>query len=160
MKVNLARTEAFTLKIRIPYWTKNPTIIVNGKKIEGAVPGTYLDIHRTWNGAEKLEINFPMRCQLIDAPHGSNRAGDNFQALKYGPIVLARDENIDRHYADSVHIVADKEGNVKIKPVSPTLTSTRMEFMVPTSEGKIHMVDYASVNCWGGLHVCTWLPRK
>ena len=160
MKVNLARTEAFTLKIRIPYWTKNPTIKVNGKKIEGAVPGTYLDIHRTWNGAEKLEINFPMRCQLIDAPHGSNRAGDNFQALKYGPIVLARDENIDRHYADSVHIVADKEGNVKIKPVSPTLTSTRMEFIVPTSEGKIHMVDYASVNCWGGLHVCTWLPRK
>jgi hypothetical protein len=35
-----------------------------------------------------------------------------------------------------------------------------MEFIVPTADGPIHMVDYASVNGWEGKHVCTWLPVK
>lgn len=31
---------------------------------------------------------------------------------------------------------------------------------VPTDKGPIVMVDYASVDCWAGGHVRTWLPTK
>jgi hypothetical protein len=34
-----------------------------------------------------------------------------------------------------------------------------MQFRVPTHDGFIPMVDYASVNNWNGKHVCTWLPK-
>jgi len=158
MTVTPDQAENFTVKLRIPSWTEAPVVKVAGKAVSGVVPGQYLDLKRTWNAGDKVEITFPMACHKIDAPHGSNRAGDNFVALKYGPIVLARDENIDRKYNEPVNVKADAKGIVKIKGITPTLTTARMEFLVPTNKGKVHMVDYASVNCWGGLNVCTWLP--
>ncbi|MBR4405023.1 MAG: hypothetical protein IKT30_01455, partial [Bacteroidaceae bacterium] len=82
------------------------------------------------------------------------------QAVVYGPIVLARDENIDSAYNQPVQVIADEEGTVAVQAVKPTLPGTRMEFIVPTTDGSIRMTDYASVNGWQGNKICTWLPRK
>jgi hypothetical protein len=99
-----------------------------------------------------------MRCRLLDAPRGSNRAGDDFQALIRGPVVLSRDENIDEDIFEPVSIISE-ERFVEIIPEKPFMPSTRMQFKVPTEAGFIHMVDYASVNSWEGKQVCTWLPK-
>ena len=48
---------------------------------------------------------------------------------------------------------------VDVIPEKPTLASTRIQFRVPTNNGFIRMVDYASVNNWNGKHICTWLPK-
>jgi len=47
---------------------------------------------------------------------------------------------------------------VKVTKTTPTRSDARMEFIVPTTKGNIRMVDYASVNCWDGSHICTWMP--
>jgi hypothetical protein len=80
------------------------------------------------------------------------------QAVIWGPIVLARAENMDKDYSQPVVIKTGKDGLVKVSRTKPTLAGTRMEFVVPTTTGTIRMIDYASVNCWDGEHVCTWLP--
>lgn len=157
INVNPQKAENFTMKLRIPSWSKNTALSVNGEKVE-ATPGTYAELNRKWNPGDRIEIDFDMTCRVIDAPLGSNRAGDNFQAVVRGPIVLARDENIDPNFDQPVAIQADENGVVAITPVQPTLPSTKMEFLVPTSEGDIHMVDYASVDGWNGSKICTWLP--
>lgn len=157
INVNPEKAENFTMKLRIPSWSQNTALSVNGEKVE-ATPGTYAELNRKWNPGDRIEIDFDMTCRVINAPLGSNRAGDNFQAVVRGPIVLARDENIDPNFDQPVAIQADENGVVVITPVQPTLPSTKMEFLVPTSEGDIHMVDYASVDGWNGSKICTWLP--
>ncbi len=157
INVNPEKAENFTMKLRIPSWSQNTVLSVNGEKVE-ATPGTYAELNRKWNPGDRIEIDFDMTCRVINAPLGSNRAGDNFQAVVRGPIVLARDENIDPNFDQPVAIQADENGVVAITPVQPTLSSTKMEFLVPTSEGDIHMVDYASVDGWNGSKICTWLP--
>ena len=157
INVNPEKAENFTMKLRIPSWSQNTALSVNGEKVE-ATPGTYAELNRKWNPGDRIEIDFDMTCRVINAPLGSNRAGDNFQAVVRGPIVLARDENIDPNFDQPVAIQADENGVVAITPVQPTLPSTKMEFLVPTSEGDIHMVDYASVDGWNGSKICTWLP--
>lgn len=157
INVNPEKAENFTMKLRIPSWSQNMALSVNGEKVE-ATPGTYAELNRKWNPGDRIEIDFDMTCRVINAPLGSNRAGDNFQAVVRGPIVLARDENIDPNFDQPVAIQADENGVVAITPVQPTLPSTKMEFLVPTSEGDIHMVDYASVDGWNGSKICTWLP--
>ena len=157
INVNPEKAENFTMKLRIPSWSQNTALSVNGEKVE-ATPGTYAELNRKWNPGDRIEIDFDMTCRVINAPLGSNRAGDNFQAVIRGPIVLARDENIDPYFDQPVAIQADENGVVAITPVQPTLPSTKMEFLVPTSEGDIHMVDYASVDGWNGSKICTWLP--
>lgn len=159
IQVDPSEAETFTVKVRIPAWSKNTRVAVNGESFSGVTPGRYFDIERTWRPGDRIEMNFEMKCHLIDAPKGSNRAGDHFQAVVYGPIVLARDENTDPHYDRPVQVVADASGEVRIRRVEPLLGGTRMEWLVPTTEGDIRMSDYASVNGWQGSHICTWLPR-
>jgi DUF1680 family protein len=157
VKVTPGKAETFTLKLRIPAWSENTSVKVNGKK-QTVSRGTYAGITRQWNPGDRVEIVFDMQCHLIASPQGTNRNGDNMQAVIRGPIVLARAENMDMEYNQPITIKADKTGLVKITKTKPTLESTRMEFIVPTTQGTIRMIDYASVNCWDGAQICTWLP--
>ena len=132
---------------------------VNGEPVKDVVAGKYLTLERKWNKGDKISITFDMKCRVIDAPIGSNPESANFQAVEYGPIVLARDENTDANYNAPVKFVTDDAGTMNITPVKPLLADTRMEFEVPTANGKIRMSDYSSVNCWQGKKICTWIPR-
>lgn len=160
VRVDPHAVSLFTLSLRIPSWSERTVVKVNGKKVRSVEPGAYLSLERIWKPGDRVELAFDMRCRLLDAPRGSNRAGDSFQALVWGPIVLARDENIDPDYDEPVRVVAGKDRVVRVKRVAPTLASTRLEFEVPTDDGPIRMTDYASVNGWEGAHICTWLPVK
>ena len=160
VRVDPHAASLFTLSLRIPSWSERTVVKVNGKKVRSVEPGAYLSLERTWEPGDRVELAFDMRCRLLDAPRGSNRAGDSFQALVWGPIVLARDENIDPDYDEPVRVVAGKDRVVRVKRVAPTLASTRLEFEVPTDDGPIRVTDYASVNGWEGAHICTWLPVK
>ncbi len=160
VRVDPHAASLFTLSLRIPSWSERTVVKVNGKKVRSVEPGAYLSLERIWKPGDRVELAFDMRCRLLDAPRGSNRAGDSFQALVWGPIVLARDENIDPDYDEPVRVVAGKDRVVRVKRVAPTLASTRLEFEVPTDDGPIRMTDYASVNGWEGAHICTWLAVK
>lgn len=149
--------ERFTLRLRIPRWSISTSLTVNGESIHVS-PGSYAEINRTWAIGDRIELSLDMRCRLLEAPHGTSRAGDNRVALVRGPIVLSRDENLDADYDKPVTILA-QDGYVEAVPVTPTLPTTAMQFRVPVAGGFITMVDYASVDNWSGKHLCTWLPK-
>lgn len=160
IKVSPAAKEKFTVKLHIPSWSEMTLAEVNGKRVS-AQPGSYLSVSRKWKEGDEIRLVFDFRARLIDAPKGGrNPQGQNFQAVQWGPLVLARDENIDPDYNKPVQVVADSEGVVSVKTVKPQIPGYRMEFIVPTTDGDIRMVDYSSVDCWEGQHICTWLPKK
>lgn len=157
IKVAVAKKEQFGLRVRIPEWSKSNLVMVNGKKV-AVKPGTYATITRNWTNDE-VELNLDMRCRLLDAPKGSNRAGDCFQALVRGPVVLSRDQNIDSLLDKPVSVISNN-GYVQLEPEKPLLPGTLMQFRVPVKEGAISVVNYASVNSWEGKRIMTWLPMK
>lgn len=156
----LEKAEAFTIRFRIPKWSERTQLRVNNEKIE-ATSGTYTEINRKWKPGDKITLTLDMRCRVLDAPRGSNRAGDNFQAVVYGPVVLARDENMDSNYYEPIRLQA-KNGYIKTRQVDPIKNNIKLQFSVPVGEREyITMIDYASVDNWNnGMHVCTWLPVK
>ena len=149
----------FSVRLYMPTWSPDTYVEVNGKAVRGVKPGEYLSISRRWKKGDMIRIVFDFRARLIDAPKGGrNPEGEFFQAVQWGPIVLARDENIDPDYNKPVQVVADENGEVKVRQVTPERPGTRMQFVVPTTGGDIKMVDYSSVDCWKGSHIQTWLP--
>ena len=149
----------FSVRLYMPTWSPDTYVEVNGKAVRGVKPGEYLAISRRWKKGDMIRIVFDFRARLIDAPKGGrNPEGEFFQAVQWGPIVLARDENIDPDYNKPVQVVADENGEVKVRQVTPERPGTRMQFIVPTTGGDIKMVDYSSVDCWKGSHIQTWLP--
>ena len=162
IKINLelSKKEKFNIKLRMPQWSENTIVKVNGVPQKNIKSGTYLNISRVWRNKDVIDIEFEMKCLLIQAPRGSDPHSQNFQALKWGPIVLARDENIDENYNKPVQIISDQNHVVSVRKVRPILNSTNLEFLVPTANGLIRVSDYASINNWNGKHICTWIPLK
>ena len=158
LAVGLSGEEAFTVSLRMPAWSEMTKVCVNGECLPDVAPGRYLDLARTWRTGDRVTVAFDFKARLIKAPHGSNRAGDGYQAVVWGPIVLARDENTDPDYATPVRVKSDAAGLVAAERVTPACPGHRLEFRIPTETGDIVMCDYASVDGWKGKRIQTWCP--
>ncbi len=66
------KNTSFTLKLRIPEWCSNPTILINGEAMNDLQPGSYANITRKWRAEDKVELIFPMELQWIEHDHFAN----------------------------------------------------------------------------------------
>lgn len=159
LTVTPEQTETFNLKFRHPSCSIATTVKVNGAVVPvKTAPAQYFDLTREWKAGDTVELSFTFRTRLLKGPRGVNRAGDNRVAIVYGPVVMARDEHSDANYNQPVSISASNDGTVAAERIDPTPYKARIALRVPTATGPIVMVDYASVDCWKGGHVRTWLP--
>ncbi len=149
----------FPIRMRIPLWSKNTLIKINGQDV-AAQPGTYLCVNRMWTAGDRISLSLDMRCHLVHSPQGSPQTADGFRALMRGPIVLARDKRLGLDIHRKVDIKADAEGTVELTPVPVTIPAL-MEFAVPTVNGdSFKVTDFASSgNTWDAQSErITWIP--
>lgn len=88
VQVTVKREGAFALKLRIPGWcAEAPSVTVNAQGVdERVVPGSYLELSRTWKSGDTVEIVFPVRVTLLEAhPHVHELNGH--VAVTRGPLV-------------------------------------------------------------------------
>ena len=98
----------FTLYLRIPGWADSAEVSVNGKKINGAMPGQYLPIRRQWSQGDAIRLQLDMRPQMLEA--NSRIAEDNGRvAVQRGPLVYCM-EQIDQPAGTSLQDVALEAG--------------------------------------------------
>ena len=77
--------EPFSLKLRIPYWSRKARVTVNGQAVEGVHAGSYLALNRTWKQGDLIEIDLDM------SPHywAGEREYAGKASIYRGPILLA-----------------------------------------------------------------------
>ena len=85
---------AFTLKLRIPSWTKTASIRVNDRLADGLPsPGDYFEVRRNWRTGDIVDLDIPMTSQLIEANPAVEETL-NQVAVKRGPMVYCL-ESVD-----------------------------------------------------------------
>ena len=57
---------------RIPAWCSRPEVAVNGEKVDGADPGSYLLLDRKWKAGDRIALRFPMEERWLMREHHSN----------------------------------------------------------------------------------------
>ena len=158
VQVEPEKQEHFTIRLRVPEWSGNTHLAVNGQPAQ-AIPGTYTELSREWQAGDKIEMTIDMSCRLIHAPHGVNRKGDPFQALVRGPIVLSRDKRLGGDIHQPVEIQTDASGLVPLTEISTEFS--QVAFSVPLKAGgSFPVIDYASAGrTWDATsEFMTWLP--
>ncbi len=94
MAVTPAKAEEFTVHVRIPAWSRNTSVRVNGHPVDGVVPGQYLAIKRTWSGESIVELSFDMTPRMVRAnPAVADDTGR--VAMQRGPLVYCM-EGLDQ----------------------------------------------------------------
>ncbi|RKR12193.1 hypothetical protein CLV91_2318 [Maribacter vaceletii] len=87
INVDVKRKKEFSLMLRIPAWVDGATLKVNGENVsETLKSGTYFDLKRQWKKGDKVELNLPMKAQLVTANPNVEQTR-NQVAVKYGPLV-------------------------------------------------------------------------
>ena len=75
----------FPFYIRIPKWTRNATVKVNGQDMdEDLQAGKYLCIDREWKNGDRVEVDFPMEVSVR-----TWQVNKNSVSLDYGPLTLS-----------------------------------------------------------------------
>jgi DUF1680 family protein len=82
----------FSLFIRIPEWCRKVEVLVNDKPIIGQIKtGKYLEIRRTWQQEDKINLRFLMPVErLISHPYVTANTGRS--AIKRGPIIYCAEQ--------------------------------------------------------------------
>ena len=185
--VHLKQRKRFVLKLRMPAWNLDGSVLVNGSPVAYA-PGSYCAIEREWQDGDTVEIRFDMRGRIVGAPGSVNH-----KAVMRGPIVLALDNRLvpeknyclrlldaDTRWVEDTQIPATY---VNLKPVDSaepryidlepceTGEDVWMAFQAPFLYRPVHfynhrketlvLCDYASAgNRFGkGNALRVWLPQ-
>ncbi len=78
---------AFAIHLRIPFWTRQPTLSVNGQRLDKDLrPSSYATIEREWKASDLIELDLPMPVRKLQAdPRVAEAYGQ--VAIQRGPVV-------------------------------------------------------------------------
>jgi DUF1680 family protein len=79
---SLKKDIAFPFEIRIPVWCKEPSVTINGQKVEVAKDSRVITINQVWSDKDQVAVVFPMQVS-------TSNWGKNSRAIEYGPLVYA-----------------------------------------------------------------------
>ena len=75
----------FPLYLRIPSWSPDASIKINGKKVKTSlIAGQYVRIQRTWSNDDVIELNVPMHLNLR-----TWQVNKNSVSIDYGPLTFS-----------------------------------------------------------------------
>ncbi|TDQ11818.1 beta-L-arabinofuranosidase domain-containing protein [Pedobacter metabolipauper] len=82
--VNTPKAVNFPLYLRIPAWSKQAVVKVNGKLVHvTAAPGAYVKLTNTWKNGDKVTLQLPMEIKVRDWEKNKNSVSVNYGPLTY-----------------------------------------------------------------------------
>lgn len=137
--------EEFEIRLRVPKFAKNTVVTVCGEHIS-APAGEYLSVKRRWTSGDVIKLIIDMSPRVIH-PIGCEKDENskNYIAVKYGPLVLARDLRLCPDAGEKVSLAFDANDRIELESSKTAKFDTLCEFEVPLTDGSFtKMIDYQS----------------
>lgn len=92
VKLHLANRERFALRLRIPAWSEDTRLAVNGEERFGIVAGRYYTLEREWQDGDEIRLWLDM------TPHVwvGEREASGKVSIYHGPLLLAYDQQYNQ----------------------------------------------------------------
>lgn len=155
LTVSPSQEQKFCLQLRIPQWSDNTKVTVNGDTVESIATGEYLPIKREWSKGDRIEIDFDMS---IRHEMGKNACEGRISIYR-GPILLAYDQHYNAMDPDDIPAL-DADNLVAVPVESDGLFQPIILLKMQTANGdSIYLCDFATAGAYG-THYRSWLPAK
>ncbi len=135
-QLQLEKPDEFSLRIRVPSWSKDSSVMVNGKPfIAKMEPNQWGSLKRTWQTGDVVTVRFPLRARVMPVdPQHPNRV-----AFLYGPLLMAQDARFSfplngqpEEIAARLHRTPDKL-QLQLGPSAPAKLNEGGQKIVPGS---------------------------
>jgi DUF1680 family protein len=153
LRVTPSQPAAFVLKLRIPYWSAETRVTLNGEAVEGVAPGAYLALQREWKRGDTVEITLDMSLHYW---RGERECAGKVSLFR-GPVLLAYDRRFNAVDPEDVP-------PLEARGLAPETVAWEgrlppillMEF--PVADGlTLRLCDFGSAG-EGGTPYRSWLP--
>ena len=158
LTVECAKPEMFTIALRVPAWSRENNISVNGEQLGGVVSGVYYKINRKWKKGDQITLNLDVRARVVRE--------SGYIALMKGPVALARDTRFADDFTDETARFIETDGYVTLTPAVQKPAGIRMAYTAPLVFGtgdsrQVHFCDFASAgNTWqADTRYRVWIPE-
>ncbi len=149
----LEEDEEFTLAIRVPSWSQQTIITLNGTKQVGVKAGEYYYITKTWKNDDSMKIDLEMSPNFWVG----EKNFDGFTSVFYGPILLTADEIVTGEIYDLEFKSSDFVG---MKVSNGEENNAWLNFEITLADGnKVNLVDFKSAGQFGRNYI-TWFNIK
>ena len=152
IKICLDAPEAFAVKLRVPEWSHEPALCLNGEVLE-CVKG-YNQLGKLWQDGDVITLELHPEVERLTL--------NGKQAFVYGNIVLARDEQKEPGDINAPFTPMTRDGRLVLNQIDPEVGET-VRFVMETDEGQVLLTDYAWCGkYWNREHsaIAIWLPVK
>ena len=137
IKIGLSAPEVFAIKLRVPAWSNDPVLTLNGEALE--VTKGYVQLANTWSDGDVIALSLH--------PEVKRELLGGKQAYVYGCIVLARDEQKQDGDINAPFAPLQKDGGFALEQIAPA-PGEMVRFVLESDKGQILLTDYA----WCGKH--------
>jgi DUF1680 family protein len=165
LKIQTQKSESFTLSLRIPAWSDQTSLSINGEKAAVELkPGSYAKIQRTWKDGDTVELKLDLRCRVVNEP-----TGKSFVALTRGPTVLTLERRLNPEATAATALELVRNGEFVALTPNPEVVKkfgVAMAFDVPFvakdgTKQTLTLCDFASAGTtWNEKSLYrVWLPQ-
>ena len=147
--------QRFALHLRIPSWSRQTHVVLNGKTMNDPLPGKYLVIEREWKTGDEVSLSFDMSPRFWVG----ERECHGKVSIYHGPLLLAFDPRYDLSAPSAITSV-----DVSKPPTSvPTWTREPKPLLLlrftDTDNKEFTLCDFASAGATGNNYV-SWFPSN
>jgi DUF1680 family protein len=155
LTVNPQAEERFTLRLRIPGWSRRTRVAVNGQEQAGVKPGSYLAIERVWKAGDAVTLHLDLSPWLwVGEREAAGKA-----AVYHGPLLLAYDPRFDVHDPGRLPVL-DAKLTAADKSMPEITPQPLLLLRFPTTDGReVVLCDFASAGAAGNRYI-SWLPAR
>ena len=103
------------VRMRIPAWCENYTLVVNGAAVEAPVEKGYAVIDRKWKNGDKVELVLDMPVEVV-AADPRVKENEGLRAVQRGPLVYCIEEVDNKEGFEDLKIAEDAAFTTEFRP--------------------------------------------
>ncbi|MFA6240188.1 MAG: beta-L-arabinofuranosidase domain-containing protein [Candidatus Hydrogenedentales bacterium] len=155
MTVAPDKPESFSVWVRVPFWSTNTAIVVNGERVSDVKAGTYAELKRAWKQGDIVTIELDFTPRLWQ---GEQSFAGRVSVYR-GPLLLAFDGRYSDLDPGNLPVIDVTKLTFEPQPISGAIPPWVL-FNLKAADGTVMpLVDLSSAGQTGNQYV-TWLPVK
>jgi len=155
LRIQLDKPQSFALRLRIPYWSNETQVRLNGKAVSNAKPGQYLALQRLWHSGDQIEIDFDFSLQYWVG----EREYENKVSIYRGPILLTYDRRFNTVDPDLIPALDAKGLSGRVVGFDQWFPPMLLMEFKTIDGGILRLCDFGSAGV-GGSPYRSWLDVR
>ncbi|MBY9015981.1 MAG: glycoside hydrolase family 127 protein [Candidatus Lokiarchaeota archaeon] len=155
IKLNLSKSQKFSIFLRIPRWSTETELKINGEQYyDGLSSGKYVEIIRNWLDNDRLDITFKMKAKFVESDQKIKNNKGRI-SISNGPLIYCLEQKDNKNF-DIFTAIIKKDQDLSVIFETDLLGGVNIITGTTNNGRKFTAIPYFAWNNRGGNNMQVW----